>query len=150
MSVEHVDCGADWSRLRNGDETSHGLLFHNLLSTYVGIPTISGSSSFHEHCWQGARFVATTLELLGAKVKLTSAKRESSLQRGGKRGEGGGAQGALPVVLGKLNANVPLKPGQTRECIVVYAHYDVVFADPTEWDSDPFLLTGRDGYLYGR
>jgi len=28
-----------------------------------------------------------------------------------------------------------------RESIVVYAHYDVVFADPTEWSSDPFLLT---------
>jgi hypothetical protein len=25
-----------------------------------------------------------------------------------------------------------------------------VFADPSEWESDPFLLTGRDGYLYGR
>lgn len=37
-----------------------------------------------------------------------------------------------------------------RECIVIYAHYDVVFADPAEWSSDPFLLTGRDGYLYGR
>ena len=36
-----------------------------------------------------------------------------------------------------------LLPLQERECLVVYAHYDVVFADPTEWDSDPFLLSGR-------
>ena len=93
---------------------------------------------------QGARFIATTLELLGAKVKLATARREgTTVQRGG-------ARGALPVVLGKLLANTQLLPNATRECVVIYAHYDVVFADPTEWDSDPFLLTGCDGYLYGR
>lgn len=29
-------------------------------------------------------------------------------------------------------------------------HYDVISAPPTGWDSDPFVLTGRNGYLYGR
>ena len=97
----------------------------------------------HEPCWQGARFIATTLELIGAKVKLATARRERTVKRGG-------ARGALPVVLAKISANTPLLPNATRECVVIYAHYDVVFADPTEWDSDPFLLTGCDGYLYGR
>ena len=138
----HAQGVSEWADI-TGPGSKQGLGFYNLLSAFVAIPTISGSTAFHEHCWHGARFVATALELLGAKVKLTTARRERTNKRGG-------AHGALPVVLGKLSANTPLPPNATRECVVIYAHYDVVFADPTEWDSDPFLLTGRDGYLYGR
>ncbi|KAJ3979379.1 WD40-repeat-containing domain protein [Lentinula detonsa] len=29
-------------------------------------------------------------------------------------------------------------------------HYDVIPAPPEEWNSDPFTLDGRNGYLYGR
>jgi di- and tripeptidase len=29
-------------------------------------------------------------------------------------------------------------------------HYDVISAPPEGWDSDPFVLTGKNGYLYGR
>lgn len=36
--------------------------------------------------------------------------------------------------------------------MLVYGHYDVIFAqnDDNQWLTDPFKLTGRDGYLYGR
>ena len=30
------------------------------------------------------------------------------------------------------------------------SHYDVISAPFVGWDSDPFTLTGRNGYLYGR
>jgi len=33
---------------------------------------------------------------------------------------------------------------------VIYGHYDVAYAEKSNWDSDPFTLHGRDGYLYGR
>lgn len=29
-------------------------------------------------------------------------------------------------------------------------HYDVISAPPDGWDTDPFTVTGRNGYLYGR
>jgi di- and tripeptidase len=29
-------------------------------------------------------------------------------------------------------------------------HYDVVSAPSEGWESDPFILSGRNGYLYGR
>jgi di- and tripeptidase len=29
-------------------------------------------------------------------------------------------------------------------------HYDVISAPPEGWHSDPFLLSPRNGYLYGR
>jgi di- and tripeptidase len=38
-------------------------------------------------------------------------------------------------------------------CVVLTfpcSHYDVIPAPTDGWDSDPFTLTGRNGYLYGR
>lgn len=29
-------------------------------------------------------------------------------------------------------------------------HYDVISAPPEGWNSEPFVLTGRNGYIYGR
>lgn len=36
--------------------------------------------------------------------------------------------------------------------VLVYGHYDVIAAenDQQQWKTDPFRLTGRNGYLYGR
>jgi di- and tripeptidase len=35
--------------------------------------------------------------------------------------------------------------------LVIYGHYDVAFANiDHDWKSDPWRLTGRDGFLYGR
>ncbi|PIL22320.1 hypothetical protein GSI_15008 [Ganoderma sinense ZZ0214-1] len=34
--------------------------------------------------------------------------------------------------------------------ILFYGHYDVISARSTGWVSDPFTLSGRNGYLYGR
>ena len=31
-----------------------------------------------------------------------------------------------------------------------YSHYDVISAPPNGWNSDPFTVTGQNGYLYGR
>lgn len=38
-------------------------------------------------------------------------------------------------------------------CLVVHSlfrHYDVISAPRDGWDSNPFTVTGRNGYLYGR
>lgn len=35
--------------------------------------------------------------------------------------------------------------------MLFYGHYDVVKDGSAEqWDTEPFTMTGRDGYLYGR
>jgi di- and tripeptidase len=36
--------------------------------------------------------------------------------------------------------------------VLIYGHYDVISAENEKnlWGSDPFNLTGKNGYLYGR
>jgi di- and tripeptidase len=36
--------------------------------------------------------------------------------------------------------------------VLIYGHYDVIAAENEKnlWGSDPFSLTGKNGYLYGR
>ena len=38
----------------------------------------------------------------------------------------------------------------TQRPVLVMGHMDVVGADSANWDSDPFVATVREGYLYGR
>jgi acetylornithine deacetylase/succinyl-diaminopimelate desuccinylase-like protein len=36
--------------------------------------------------------------------------------------------------------------------VLIYGHYDVIAAENEKnlWGTDPFTLTGKNGYLYGR
>ena len=42
------------------------------------------------------------------------------------------------------------RPGSTHRPILLLAHLDVVEAKRSDWTYDPFQLTERDGYYYGR
>lgn len=55
-----------------------------------------------------------------------------------------------PVVYAKFAGK--LEPAEKRKRILFYGHYDVVPANTQEgkWHTDPFKLTGMNGYLYGR
>jgi di- and tripeptidase len=79
-------------------------------------------------CFKGAKFLYTLLESLGVETRLIQ-----------------GAEGKNPLVFGRLGNDPALKT------IVIYGHYDVVPAAIEDgWETPPFELTGRDGYLYGR
>src|SRR5271163_1513968 len=55
--------------------------------------------------------------------------------------------GAIPK---KANLVVRYHGTGQRKPLLLLAHLDVVEAKRTDWSMDPFLLTEKDGYFYGR
>jgi acetylornithine deacetylase/succinyl-diaminopimelate desuccinylase-like protein len=50
----------------------------------------------------------------------------------------------------KGNLVARLRGTGTRKPILLLAHIDVVAANPADWSLDPFALTEKDGFFYGR
>lgn len=68
------------------------------------------------------------------------------------RSAGFAAQDIMVAGEGSRSQNLVVRwRGRTRDKpIVVNAHLDVVGATRSEWSTNPFSLTVKDGYLYGR
>jgi acetylornithine deacetylase/succinyl-diaminopimelate desuccinylase-like protein len=57
----------------------------------------------------------------------------------------------LPSGEGRANFIARLRAGRpTRRPLLIMGHMDVVGADTARWDTDPFVATEQEGYLYGR
>ncbi|KZT19994.1 glutathione degradosome [Neolentinus lepideus HHB14362 ss-1] len=100
------------------------------LSKFVSIPSVSNSSSHQEDCRQAAIWLKKCFNQLGADASLLPT------------GEGGN-----PLVLATYGG---AQIDKRKPRILFYGHYDVISAPPYGWTSDPFALSGRNGYLYGR
>lgn len=100
----------------------------SLLRQCISIPSVSGDPAFNNDCWRAAKFFRSVLQAAGADCKLAHS-----------------TPGAPPVVLGRMGWD------ESLPTLLVYGHYDVQPAGALEhWRSDPFTLTGRDGFLYAR
>ncbi|KIK56110.1 hypothetical protein GYMLUDRAFT_47327 [Collybiopsis luxurians FD-317 M1] len=102
------------------------------LSKFVSIPSVSCYESHHEDCRQAAIWLKKCLQQLGAKSQLLPTCPTGTTN---------------PLVLGTFTGN---QGPPTRPRLLFYGHYDVFPAPPQGWITDPFLLDGRNGYLYGR
>jgi di- and tripeptidase len=103
------------------------------LREFVSFKTISSRPEFTEDCRKGATYLGALFKRLGAQVEMLSTGRLHN-----------------PIVYAKFSGK--LEPAEKRKRIMFYGHYDVVPADMKgdNWQTDPFRLEGRDGYLYGR
>ncbi|KAI1170098.1 hypothetical protein F4777DRAFT_592200 [Nemania sp. FL0916] len=104
------------------------------LREFVSYKTVSSRVEYAEDCRRGASFLRTLFKKLGGDVGMLSA--DDKLHH--------------PVVFAKFSGKA--LPTGNRKRILFYGHYDVVPADTRKgkWESDPFQLTGLNGYLYGR
>ena len=83
-------------------------------------------------------------------ARAGDVKRAAEWLAGFIRGAGGSAEvretSTHPLILGDLPASNGPAP-----TVLVYGHVDVQPPDPLElWESEPFALEERDGWLYGR
>ncbi|TFK40678.1 hypothetical protein BDQ12DRAFT_679847 [Crucibulum laeve] len=100
------------------------------LSKFVSIPSVSFNPSHREDCRQAAIWLKKCLGQLGAHTALLPT-----------------GEGNNPLVLGTFKGSINDRP---KPRILFYGHYDIISAPAKGWTSDPFKLTGRNGYLYGR
>ncbi len=106
---------------------SHEKLFAEL-AELIAIPSISADPEHASDLARAAEWVAERIRRAGGTVEIE--------QRNGR-----------PLVIGE----VPASGGGAAPTVLVYAHLDVQPADPLElWDTDPWLLTERDGLLVAR
>lgn len=103
------------------------------LREFVSYKTVSSRPEFAEDCRKGANFLASLFKRLGGQVEMLSSDTPHN-----------------PVVYAKFSGK--LEPPGKRKRLLFYGHYDVVAADTQEgkWETDPFKLTGTNGYLHGR
>lgn len=67
------------------------------------------------------------------------------------RGVPGVERHVLPAGEGRANFVARLRATRpTARPVLVMGHMDVVGADTAKWETDPFVATEREGYLYGR
>ncbi|KAI9305332.1 hypothetical protein BJ944DRAFT_161937, partial [Cunninghamella echinulata] len=137
-SVPIQSYGADHLRRNqvSPNELSSDTLLHTL-DRWVGMKTISGNNKFMEECRRGARFLKSVLQQLGAASRMIP-----------------GASGRNPLVYGRFEGKRSKNEDDNKKIptVLIYGHYDVISAEYEngDWQSDPFKLTGKNGYLYGR
>lgn len=101
------------------------------LGKFVGFRTVSGNPAYAEDCRRGAAYLKSLFKRFGARTELLPVKDNRN-----------------PVVFARFRGSNPTG----RKTILFYGHYDVIHAEESakKWSTDPFSLTGVNGYLYGR
>jgi acetylornithine deacetylase/succinyl-diaminopimelate desuccinylase-like protein len=101
------------------------------LRSLVAIPSVSADPARHPD-------VVAALEWVGSRIRCVGGSAELVPTVG------------LPLVVGRVPASTRT-PGQRVPTVLIYGHVDVQpEGDPAAWDSDPFELTERDGWLFAR
>ena len=99
------------------------------LAELIAIPSVSADPAHLADVAAAAEWVADRLRRAGGSADVIP-------------------WGARPLVVGEIRASADAANAPTILC---YGHFDVQPPDPLElWESDPFVLVERDGWLYAR
>jgi acetylornithine deacetylase/succinyl-diaminopimelate desuccinylase-like protein len=97
------------------------------LSELVAIPSVSADPGHADDVKAAAEWLAAFVRKAGGEAEVVPTETQ-------------------PLIIGDLRASNGSAP-----TVLVYGHVDVQPPDPLElWESDPFSLEERDGWLYGR
>jgi acetylornithine deacetylase/succinyl-diaminopimelate desuccinylase-like protein len=103
------------------------------LAELIAIPSVSADPAHAEDVGRAAEWLAAFVRGAGGSAEVVPTDTQ-------------------PLILGELPASSGQNRGQTPvPTVLVYGHVDVQPPDPLElWESDPFTLEERDGWLYAR
>ncbi|CAF3775310.1 unnamed protein product [Rotaria sp. Silwood1] len=107
------------------------------LSDAVSIPSVSAWPDNRPEVVRMVQWTKSLLEKLGAKVELADI---------GEQKLADGTKIKLPDVILATYGN-----DKTKKTVCIYGHLDVQPAQISDgWDTEPFILTEKDGKLFGR
>lgn len=99
------------------------------LAEFVAIPSVSADPAHRDDVLAAAAWVSDRVVAAGGEAEVV-------------------AWGEWPLVIGEVPASVDPASAPT---ILLYGHFDVQPPDPLDgWETPPFELHERDGWLYGR
>jgi acetylornithine deacetylase/succinyl-diaminopimelate desuccinylase-like protein len=99
------------------------------LAEFLSIPSVSADPAHADDVRRAAEWVSERVCGAGGEAELVEL-------------------GAKPLVVGEIRASSRSKEVPT---VLVYGHFDVQPPDPLDlWESEPFELAQRDGWLYAR
>ncbi|EMC99603.1 hypothetical protein BAUCODRAFT_62821 [Baudoinia panamericana UAMH 10762] len=103
------------------------------LRRFVSYRTVSSDPRYMMECRKGASYLRSVFKNFGAATEMLPTSDPHN-----------------PVILARFRGNPAT--AVKRKKILFYGHYDVVAAENTagKWLTDPFVMEGIDGYLYGR
>lgn len=104
----------------------------SVLNKKISLAAVSAKGIAGEHMRKSAQYVAGVLREVGIDARVEQSTNPD------------GTPGAFEVVGSRIvNPSAPT--------VLLYAHHDVQpVPDPSEWNTNPFEGTERDGRLYGR